>query len=137
MKRREIDRIRRASATSVLGSTPPAVPRHRGGELFVRGPIPWVWLSASARLPGRALHVGIVLWLESGLRASAVVTLSQQRLRDLGVDRYASYRGLLSLERAGLVDVQRHPGRLSVVTLRRPTVSGAVSGDASPDERDR
>ena len=79
-----------------------------------------MWLTAAARLPGRALHVGIVLWLESGLRKSAVVALSQQRLRDLGVDRYAGYRGLSMLEQADLVDVQRHPGRLSRVTLRRP-----------------
>ena len=52
-------------------------------------------------------------------------------------DTQLGRRGLVSLEQAGLVDVQRHPGRLSVVTLRRPTVPGAVSGDASQDERDR
>ena len=115
MKRLDIDRLRFTSTTSK-----PSVPRHRGGELFVRGPIPWAWLKAAARLPGRALHVGIALWLESGLRKSGVVALSQQRLRDLSVERHAGYRGLSRLEQADLVDVQRHPGRLSRVTLRRP-----------------
>ena len=114
--------MRRTSTTPLFEKPQLSVPRHRGGELFVRGPIPWAWLTAAARLPGRALHVGIVLWLESGLRTSAVVALSQQRLRDLGVDRYAGYRGLSKLEQADLVDVQRHPGRLSVVTLRLPAV---------------
>jgi len=128
--------MRRASTTPFLDTPQPSVPRHRGGELFVRGPIPWAWLKTAALLPGRALHVGIVLWLESGLRTSAVVALSQQRLRDLGVDRYAGYRGLSRLEQAGLVDVERQAGRLSVVTLRRPDARKRRTGDASRHEGD-
>ncbi len=120
MKGRDIDRMRRTSTTPLFEKPQLSVPRHRGGKLFVRGPIPWAWLTAAARLSGRGLHVGIVLWLESGLRKSAVVALSQRRLRDLGVDRYAGYRGLSRLEQAGLVDVERQAGRLSVVTLRLP-----------------
>ncbi len=120
MRRLDSNRLRLASTMRSFDKAKPSVPRHRGGELFVRGPIPWAWLKAAARLPGRGLHVGIVLWLESGLRKSAVVALSQQRLHELGVERHAGYRGLSSLEQADLVDVRRHPGRLSVVTLRRP-----------------
>ncbi len=126
--------MRRASTTPFLDTPQPSVPRHRGGELFVRGPIPWAWLKTAARLPGRALHVGIVLWLESGLRTSAVVALSQQRLRDLGIDRYASYRGLVRLEQAELVEVRRHPGRLSDVTLRLPTSAPARSSTIERSE---
>ncbi len=137
MKRLDIDRMRLTSTTHAFDKPEPSAPRHRGGKLFVRGPIPWAWLKTAARLPGRALHVGIVLWLESGLRTSAIVALSQQHLRDLGVDRYAGYRGLSRLEQADLVDVQRHPGRLSVVTLRRPAAQGRVSEDAPHRKRDR
>ena len=120
MKRLDLDRLRLASTMHTFDKSRPSVPRHRRGELFVRGPVPWAWLKRAARLPGRALHVGIALWLESGLRKSAVVALSQRRLRDLSVGRHAGYRGLVRLEQADLVDVRRHPGRLSVVTLRRP-----------------
>lgn len=28
---------------------------------FLRGPVDWVWPTAAARLPGRALHVAIAL----------------------------------------------------------------------------
>jgi hypothetical protein len=31
-------------------------PRHRRGERFLKGPIPWPWISAAAALPGKALH---------------------------------------------------------------------------------
>ena len=30
-------------------------PRHRPGEKFLRGPIPWTWLQQAARLRGSAL----------------------------------------------------------------------------------
>lgn len=85
--------------------------------LFLRGPIPWAWLALCARLPGRALHVGVALWLESGLARSRVVKLRPKHLRTLGVDRYAAARALRRMEAAVLVGVVRAPGRAPVVTL--------------------
>ena len=38
------------------------LPRHRQGEKFLKGPIPWDWLTKAAQLPGHALHVALVLW---------------------------------------------------------------------------
>ena len=35
--------------------------RKRVDGLFLKGPIPWAWLGAAVRLPGRALHVA--LWI--------------------------------------------------------------------------
>jgi DNA-binding MarR family transcriptional regulator len=49
---------------------------------------------------------------------SAVVPISLASLeRDLGVLRDAASRGLKALEAAGLVEVERHPGRRPVVTI--------------------
>lgn len=93
-------------------------PRHRLGEKFLLGPIPWDWLSVAAGLPGRALHVGIALWFLSGIKGRvATVALSNTVLCDLGVNRHAAYRGLAALEAAGLVSVERHRGRNSIVTI--------------------
>jgi DNA-binding transcriptional ArsR family regulator len=89
-------------------------PRHRDGELFVKGPIPWSWLAAAMALPGRALHVGIALWLRAGIAGNGVVSVNLSRLP---VDRSASSRGLRALEAAGLVSVSRRPGRKPLVTL--------------------
>lgn len=94
------------------------LPRHRAGEKFLKGPIPWKWLIGAARLPGKALHVGIGLWFLAGVKRSARVKLSMSLLGDLGVSRHSAYRGLLALERAGLVEAQRHSGRNSVVTIK-------------------
>ena len=93
------------------------VPRHRKGERFLRGPIPWSWLTEAARLPGRTLHVAVSLWFWAGIKRSAAVVLPISQLRLLGVSRFAVYRGLGALEKAGLIKVRRHPGKKPLVTL--------------------
>ena len=95
-------------------------PRHKPGEKFLRGPIPWGWLIAAARASGRGsgFKVALALWHLSGLaHQSRTIDLQGRALRDFGVDRHAAYRGLANLEQAGLVAVERHPGRMARVTL--------------------
>jgi hypothetical protein len=92
-------------------------PRHRQGEKFLKGPIPWEWMTEAARLPGKALKVGIALWFLAGVQRKRTVTLSGSALRDLDVSRFAGYRALTALEKAGLVSVQRHIGQNPVVTI--------------------
>ena len=59
-------------------------PRHRPGEAFLKGPIPWRWLVAAARLPGKALQVSLLLWKEAGCRKSRVVTFCLARGAEMG-----------------------------------------------------
>jgi DNA-binding MarR family transcriptional regulator len=93
-------------------------PRHQPGEKFLKGPIPMNWLNRAAGLPGKALHVGIALWHLAGLtRHVSTVSLSATVLRDMGISRTTGYRALAALEEAGLVRVERQPGRLSRVTI--------------------
>jgi|GEM_PF-716843 len=104
-----------SKATQKTNTKPP---RHKPGEKFLKGPIPWIWLVTAAHQPGKALHVAIVLWFLAGVKRTRTVALSGTVLRALGVNRHSSYRGLAALEQAGLVSVERHPGRNPVVTLR-------------------
>ena len=91
--------------------------RRKINGLFLRGPIPWDWLTVASEQPGKALHVGLVLWFLQGLKKNYTVPLSQDKLRKIGVTRSSAYRGLASLEKAGLVSVVRHIGRNSIVTI--------------------
>jgi len=88
-----------------------------GMQEYLRGPIPFDWLSAAARLPGKSLHVGIALWFMSGLQKSRVVPLPNLTSLWFGLDRNAKYRALAWLERAGLVKVERKIGRTPIVTI--------------------
>jgi hypothetical protein len=92
-------------------------PRHKPGEPFLKGPIPWPWLTTAARLPGKALHVALVLWREAGCRKSRTVRFCLSHGDDLGVSEQAARRALRGMERAGLVSLLRKPGRGLEVTL--------------------
>ena len=80
------------------------------------------WLRAAARLPGRALAVGLALWFKAGVSKRATVKLSSSVRDKIGLDRYSARRGLEALERAELVDVDRQRGRSPVVTIRGRSV---------------
>lgn len=95
-------------------------PRHKSGEHFLRGPIPMSWLCAASIASGHGsgFNVAMVIWYLSGLNHQArTVKLRGSALRKMGIKRHASYRGLQALESAGLVSVERHPGRSPVVTI--------------------
>lgn len=93
------------------------IPRHKPGELFLRGPISWEWLCLAARQSGKALHVAIAIWLLVGIKKSPRVKLSSKFLRMLGVGRHSAYRGLTKLRDVNLIKVERHRGRLPIVTV--------------------
>ena len=92
-------------------------PRHRTGEKFLKGPVPWSWLVLAARAQGRSLHVAFMLWFQAGLAKQRTVKLSLSGMAVMGVSRFAAKRGLEALETAGLVIVDRGPGRCPRVTL--------------------
>lgn len=93
------------------------LPRHKQGEKFLKGPIPYIWLTKAGILPGKALHVAIALWFQAGIIGKPTVKLSPKIMQELGVERRTGYRALKSLENAGLVSVERHVGRTPIVTL--------------------
>ena len=105
------------SATELAGQKKSGPPRHRPGERFLLGPVPWAWVQRAAQLPGKPLHVGIALYQRAGMEKSDTVKLSNGVLEDMGVDRYAKRRALKDLEKAGLVSVKRRHGRSPVVTI--------------------
>jgi hypothetical protein len=106
---------------AVAGNAAPPIgcrkpPRHRQGEWFLRGPIPWAWLQRAAELPGKALALSLVLWREAGRRRRRTVRLCLNRT-GLGLNRWTARRALQRLAAARLVTVDRRPGRALEVTL--------------------
>jgi hypothetical protein len=104
-------------------------PRHRPGEPFLMGPIPWAWLDRAGRLPGKALAVGLVLWRQAGLKSNRTVHLCLAGSRSLGLREASARRGLKELENAGLVEVRRLPGRGIDATLLDVRADEIGNGD--------
>jgi hypothetical protein len=86
-------------------------------ERFLEGPVPLAWLQTAARLPGRSLHVGLLLWYVAGQSRAPTVHLSNTLCLRFGVDRNAKYRALILLEDAELITVKRKCGQSPVVTI--------------------
>lgn len=100
---------------------------------FLKGPIPLEWLCTAARLPGRALHVGVLVWFRAGLTRSDTVHLPSALLAACGIDRDAKARALRALERAGLVTVRRSHGRAPDITLVMGPLAAASNPTPAPN----
>jgi hypothetical protein len=92
-------------------------PRHKPGEAFLKGPIPWRWIERAGRLPGKALAVALLLWKEAGCGRTRTVRFRPVQSRAFGCHPDTARRGLAALKLAGLVSVRQVPGRCLEVTL--------------------
>lgn len=135
----DLDRLRITSEppsppeelTSKIEIVPTKLPRIQGE--FLKGPIPLSWLSAAAALPGKApLSVGLAIWFEAGRRRALQVKLTTAIVQRFGLNRKAKYRGLLGLEKAGLVEVHRQPRRNPLVTILTSIVEQSSTPDTVP-----
>ncbi len=85
---------------------------------FLKGPVPLRWMIKAMRLPGASpFKISMVLWYRKGLTKSAIIKLSKQVAEDFGLSTRTVYRALSVLEKAGLVQVTRNPGKSPVVKI--------------------
>lgn len=93
------------------------------------GPIPWIWWLSASQLPGKSLQVAAACWLLAGWGRSAEFELAWAAWAELGLTRFSASRGLATLERAGLVSLDRRPGRSPIVLiLDSVSRSGPIPG---------
>lgn len=97
--------------------TATAPPRHKPGEAFLKGPIPWSWIEQASRLPGKALAVALLLWRVAGCERKRTVRFRLSQTVPFGCHPDTARRGLVALESANLVSVRYIPGRCLEVTL--------------------
>jgi len=86
-------------------------------ERFLKGPISMPWLYKVMALGGKAIHVSIEICHWAGIKDSDEIKLSVSRLRTAQISRYACYRALKRLEGAGLIIVNRKPGRSPIIKI--------------------
>jgi hypothetical protein len=93
-------------------------PRHRPGEPFLRGPIPFAWIAAACRLPGSGLHVATAYRFLCGRYGGPNRWGLDMLARGLLLSRDTARRGLHAAELAGLLVVEREPGCKLAVSIR-------------------
>ena len=88
----------------------------RGGR-FVKGPIPFDWITTAFQLPGKAGAVGIACWYLAGLTKNLKIRLSNKIAEQFGVSKDSKARALKVLTQAGLIRVNQAPGRAVLVEI--------------------
>jgi hypothetical protein len=85
----------------------------------LRGPIPLAWLTAAAKLPGKApLAVALAIRFEEGRRGKAgSIKVTNPLVAKLGVSRKSKYAALQALQKAGLIAVDQEPRKAPTVTV--------------------
>jgi hypothetical protein len=106
-------------------------PRHRPGDPFIRGPIPFDWVATASRLPGASLRVAIAYRFHAGrFRFRYGKRWDRSAIaRGLQISDRSARRGLRTAELAGLLSASREPGcKLMVSVLDLPEPEAGSSG---------
>jgi hypothetical protein len=108
-------------------------PRHRHGESFLRGPVPFEWVASACRLPGVGPHVAFTLrFLRDRFRLGRDRRWTLDAIaKGLRVSDDSVRRGLRAAEHAGLLSVARRPGRRIIaadVSITKPSGGEADAG---------
>ena len=111
-----VKRLRLSPVTGTLVETKPTA-------LFLKGPVPLNWITKAAKLPGKALALGIALWWLKGMSKGGEVKVTKTALNALNVSRDALYDGLKRLEEANLITVLRKPGKRPLVNIVQVTAA--------------
>lgn len=78
---------------------------------FFAGPIDMEWLCEVGKLKGAALQVAIMISHIGKMRNLVWIPLSNHAMARIGVSADAKSRALISLEKAGLIEVKRQIGK--------------------------
>src|SRR5262249_31700136 len=89
----------------------------REASQFLR--IPWqqIQMLVHARLSPTAIYIYLALWRQYMIRKVRPLAVTTRTLAEFGFTRHQKTRALTSLERAGIIQVERHRGRNPRVTL--------------------
>lgn len=96
-------------------------PRHAHGEPFLRGPVPFVWVSRASRLPGAGFSLAMLCrFLRDRFPAHPRRYSVADYASGLGASVWTVRRAFIAAERAGVLSVDQKPGRKPVVAIIDP-----------------
>jgi len=84
---------------------------------FLKGPVSFDWLRKAACLPGKSLHVAILIWFHYQLTKKTWFYLQTKFLKEFQISRRCLYSSLRALERAHLIETERNPGKKILIRV--------------------
>ena len=90
----------------------------RSTERFLQlSQAPLDWFEKAARLPGKALAVGLAIWALAIAMKTKTIMVAPSSVKEFGVDAAAKSRALSALAKADLISMESRKGRFPIVTL--------------------
>jgi len=86
-------------------------------NLFVKGPIPLDWLTEASLLPGKCLNVAMAIQWLAGMSGARPVKLTKRAEASFNVSSDTSRECLNRLEAAGLIQLNRSPGKRPLIEV--------------------
>ena len=86
-------------------------------EAFLKGPIPISWLNRAARLPGKSINVALAIFWMVGMCKTYQITLSKIALKNFHISADAALDALRRMEEAGLIKLQKSPGKRHLIKV--------------------
>jgi hypothetical protein len=80
-------------------------------------PIPEWWAAIAMALPGKAYHVGSIVWQECRIHGSPSCKLTRHVWEKFGLHRHTIRGGLKILEEAGLIVLEKSGKRSPLITI--------------------
>jgi DNA-binding transcriptional ArsR family regulator len=80
-------------------------------------PIPEWWAAVAMALPGKAYHVGAIVWQECRINRSPSCKLTRHVWEKFGLHRHTVRGGLKVLKEAGLIILQKNGKRSPLITI--------------------
>jgi hypothetical protein len=111
------------------------LPTPKEGKALPRGrhrtympSVPWPWFTVAATLPGKSLHVALMIWRQAKLKRRMAVPLPNKVLHSIGVRLGAKRHALKVLEQAGLIRVDYAKCSSPIVTVILPSAEATILG---------
>jgi hypothetical protein len=80
-------------------------------------PVPEWWAIIAMALPGKAYHVGSIVWQECRIHASPSCKLTRHVWQKFGLHRHTIRGGLKQLNQAGLIVLEKSGKQSPLITI--------------------
>ena len=85
--------------------------------LFLKGPVPYPWIRSASKIGGKTLHVGVLLWMISGMQKNKTFKLQLKFFEDCGISRTTLYSSLHKLQEENLIQLLKTRGKTHTVKI--------------------
>jgi hypothetical protein len=100
-----------------LSSTEKLIRNKKSAKGFIKGPIELPWITETCKLSKSAIKVALALSFLRGIQGNTWFKFESHIAKRFGIDRQCKSRGLIELEKSGLIEIDQKAGSLPLIKI--------------------